>query len=126
MRARRKAGGAARAPLEKHIQKAILNALKWRKDVLAWRQNTGVARQQNKDGPQRFIRFGVAGQADITGVVLDGRRLEIEVKRPGQKPTEDQIRFGRRITEMGGIWFVATSVEHCIEQLDAALGKGAR
>lgn len=104
--------------------RAILQALSYRRDVLAWRNNTGGARFQNKEGGrQYFVQFGRKGQADITGIVADGRRLEIEVKVPERRDelSEHQEKFGEQIIAMGGIWFVATSVDEAIEALEEAL-----
>jgi len=53
--------------------------------------------------------FGLKGNPDITGC-LRGRRLEIEVKRPGNKPTELQKAMMDRWKAAGAIVFVATSV----------------
>ncbi len=105
-----------RPPLEKTIQKNILAALRATPWIYAWRNNVGNAR--TLDGKRRY-RFGLAGSADITGILApDGRRLEIEVKRPGLGQLRPaQVRFGQRILDMGGIYIVATSVEDVFEQL---------
>lgn len=50
------------------------------------------------------IRFGVPGQADISGLIgPDGRRLEIEVKTGTGKLHEGQKNFREMILDLGGI-----------------------
>ena len=94
-------------PLEKDIQRAILDYLAlFPQKCFAWRANTGAMKIDN-----RHVRFGIKGAADITGVLAGGRRLEIEVKRPGRKPDMHQRAFGESITRLGGLYLVATSVD---------------
>jgi len=42
---------------------------------------------------QRVVRFGMRGQADLTRIVPDGRRLEIEVKAANGRQTAEQKAF---------------------------------
>jgi len=67
---------------EKHIQNEILRAFGTLPCLRLWRANVGVARIGD-----RLIRFGIPGQADLTGILPDGRRLEIEVKSATGRPT---------------------------------------
>ena len=60
---------------ERHIQSEILRAFGTLPSLRLWRQNCGAARIGN-----RLIRFRIPGWADLTGILADGRRLEIEVK----------------------------------------------
>lgn len=101
---------------EHDIQQAILLALGQRRDLRLWRNNAGMA-----FGKGRAVRFGVVGQADISGILTGGRRLELEVKAPGERPTEEQVRFGSMITRYGGVWAVVRSVEEAIAAVDTAL-----
>ena len=57
------------------------------------------------------------GVSDIIGC-FKGRYLAIEVKRPGQKPTERQQSFLDRVNDEGGLSFVASSVEDVIKNLE--------
>lgn len=73
-----------------------------------WRANTGAAR----DRTGRVIRFGVVGQADISGVLAPhGRRVEIECKTATGRQTEQQARFQAMIEQHGGIYILARSVD---------------
>jgi hypothetical protein len=73
-----------------------------------WRMNTGVAQAGD-----RKIRFGVPGQADITGIA-NGRRVEIEVKSPTGKQRPDQKQFQSRVEAAGGIYIVARSLDDAL------------
>lgn len=109
----------APAPPEAEVQRAILDTLRFL-GVDCWRANTGAVAAEHK-GRSRFVRFGVKGQSDILGILPgSGRFLAIEVKRPGNRPTADQVAFLMRVNDAGGIAFWATSartVEHAIKAL---------
>jgi len=89
-----------------------------RRDVRAWRNNRGVARF---DG--RVVSFGINGQADISGIVMGGRRLEIETKHT-TKPSEDQLNFAAMIRRFGGLYILARSVEDVAKGLPDELRGG--
>ena len=91
----------------------VMEALSGRADVRVWRNNVGAA----KDG-KRFVRFGLPGSADITGILADGRRLEIEVKGPKGKLSERQRYFGEMIRAFGGVYIVVRSAAELIQKLN--------
>jgi len=91
---------------EKAIQNDVLRAFGTKRWMRLWRANTGVARIGN-----RVVRFGVPGQADLTGILPGGRRLEVEVKSPEGIQTDDQRNFQRMIERFGGVYVLARSVE---------------
>lgn len=90
-----------------------------------WRANVGVGWFANgqparKGDPGAYpVRFGVKGQWDISGILDDGRRLEIECKRPGKKLRHEQETWGRMIRRFGGV----TIPEATLEDVDRELGK---
>ncbi len=49
------------------------------------------------------------GVPDIIGMLRDGRFLAIDVKRPGEKATEDQERFLAMVAKAGGVSGTAES-----------------
>jgi len=102
---------------ERAIQTAILLDLGRDPRLRLWRMNTGVAFAA--DGHP--VRFGVPGQADITGILADGRRLEIEVKSATGRPTKHQENYRRMIESMGGVYILARSVEDARGGIDRAL-----
>lgn len=74
-----------------------------------WPSPTGAAYRNN-----RLIRYGLKGSADITGILIGGRRLEIEVKTGNAVQAENQIRFAKMIQKYGGYYHVARSVEDAV------------
>jgi len=101
-----------------------------------WRQNTGVAvplssvrkamnalRAGNYSlaytilAQARPIKFGVNGQADITGLLADGRRLEVEVKGKGGRQSDAQKAFQGIIERMGGVYVLA----RCVDDVERTL-----
>lgn len=100
---------------EKQLQHEILRVFGTRPDLRIWRANVGVARIG-----RRVVRFGVPGQADITGILPNGRRLEIEVKAPGGRQSEDQVNFQRMIERFGGLYVLARSLEDVRKAIEHA------
>lgn len=83
-----------------------------------WRSNVGVGwfangKPARKDDEGAYpVRFGVEGQADISGVMLpSGRRLEIECKTEKGRQSEAQENWQRMIERFGGVYVLARSVE---------------
>jgi hypothetical protein len=74
---KRSSPGADGRPLEKHVLKLVVDALRLDKRVARVERNqSGVFQDGN-----RFIRVGSKGKLDLTVYLLDGRYVEIEVKR---------------------------------------------
>jgi len=82
------------------------------------RQNTGGA--TNAKG--RLVMFGQAGNSDLSGMLSDGRRLDVEVKREGWLPSKargetakrwaKQLARLQKTNELGGVGFwVSDSLE---------------
>lgn len=110
---------AADSSTEKQIQADILGAVATRTDVRIWRANTGVARTMDF---RAVVRFGVVGQADLTGILLgSGRRLEVEVKAPGGVQTTEQKKYQAMIVKFGGVYIVAHSAAEAVAGVEAAL-----
>lgn len=111
---------------EREILHAILAYLRTRRDVVAWRQNSGVLKQGG-----RFVQFhGMPGCADIIGwrresrtdgvhivLITFARFLAIEVKAEGQEPTREQASFLELVRSHGGVAFVARSVDDVRREL---------
>ena len=91
---------------EKRLQNEILRAFGTKRWMRLWRANTGVAQIGS-----RVVRFGVPGQADLTGILPGGVRLEVEVKSDRGRQTEDQRNFQRMIERFGGVYVLARSVD---------------
>jgi len=102
---------------ETALVRACLEILRLHR-VMAWRQNSGFLKNQRG----QLIPMGPAGAADITGILPDGRRLEVEVKRLGNHPTDAQWRFLRAIETNRGIALVVYSAEQLDHELRRLLG----
>jgi hypothetical protein len=99
--------------LEQHLQKQILDYLRFKGIPCYKHQNAGI---RKPDGG--YIPTHTRGVSDIIGCLpKTGRFLAIEVKRPGNKPTAEQQQFINMINAAGGLAFVARSVEEVEEQL---------
>jgi hypothetical protein len=103
---------------EQELTKAIIDRLKLNPDCWVFRANVGVGRSGG-----RFVRFGLPGQADISGILRGGKRLELEVKLPEgkHKVTPEQQAFGEAILAHGGVWAVVKSVEEAVSVIQEAL-----
>ena len=104
-------------PSEQEIQKSILDWLRMN-GVFCWKQFGGGYFDQRR---QRYIPTGVRGVPDILGILPGGVFLGCEVKRPGQKPTDDQLAFLRAITDAGGIGTWVTGIEELERDLEPYL-----
>jgi hypothetical protein len=99
-------------PLERDVAAQVVEAFAMAGIVLE-RQNTGVGTYKNADGTERRVRFGRVGNLDWRAIV-GGRALELEIKRPGQRPTKEQLARMRRVNAEGGIAFWCDSAEVAI------------
>ena len=109
---------------EASIQAQILLTLGARPELCRiHRRNRGTAVNLQTG---RGVQFGdFPGAADITGILVDGRRLEIEVKGPKGRLTPEQRSFGEMIQRYRGVWLVARSVEEAVQAVEAAVRVGA-
>jgi hypothetical protein len=106
---------------EQQIQNQIRAALGELPDVRClWRNHTG--RVQDLNG--RWHTFGLAvGGADLVGILtVNGRgiALFIEVKAARGRLSDEQVHFGRAVTNAGAIHIVARSVQDVLDALDRA------
>ena len=95
---------------EKQIQNQILRTFGTRPDVRLWRANAGTA-SFGPPGSRRTVAFGLRGQADLTGILPGGIRLEIEVKGPNGRQSREQKFYQQMIERFGGVYVLAWSVE---------------
>ena len=118
------------------LQNKIIRAIGTRPELRIWRSHPGGATLQG-----RFVRFGIPGQADLTGILpvvqvlvcphCDGQlstpplgvRLEIEVKTESGRLSKDQQAFQGMVERFGGIYVVARSAEDVIRVIEGGLAK---
>ena len=109
----------AKTPLEKEVQAECLKWLNSRANIWAWRRTIGMFRS----GP-RIIRVNQKGQSDIEGIIKvrfgpshspplgsPGVHLEIETKRQGNEPTDDQSAWMLAVQAIGGIALWCNSLD---------------
>lgn len=97
---------------ERIIQHEIREALGLLDGCVFWRNSTGFAIHG-----ERRVRYGLAvGSSDLIGLV-DGRFCALEVKRPGERPTEDQRKFMNAVRVNGGFAAVVSSVTEAIDAI---------
>ena len=100
-------------PLEKHVLAAALKALRADPRVaFADRQQSGLF----QDG-ERYIRVGIPGKLDVVGMLEGGRYLELEAKRPGERPDERQALRIAFVLSHGGVSGYFTSAEEALALL---------
>ena len=94
---------------EKETQKAILEYLEYR-GVFCYRQNSGAFKTEAGG----FYRMGEKGAPDIIAVIK-GQFTGIEVKGPKGRQNENQKEFERRLTEAGGRYILARSLDDIVD-----------
>lgn len=73
-----------------------------------WPHNTGATATADK---KRFIRYGLKGSADISGILAGGRSLWIEVKTGDARQSRRQVDFQTMIEKFGGVYLL-TGTQH--------------
>lgn len=107
-------------PRETEIQADILEALR-ALGHFAWRQNNIpvpiiVGKERVFKGFRKSLTPGIP---DVMAVRKgDGRFIAVEVKRPGKRPSEDQMIFLDQVRRKGGIAIVATSIDDVLNHPD--------
>lgn len=121
------------AKSEARIQSETLIAVTALPDVMAWRNNTGMAWQGQRLSRSpgavvkiepgmvvlreaRPISFGLEGSPDIIGVMA-GRGFGLEMKAATGRLEESQPRFRRAWEKAGGLYGVPRSVEEALRIL---------
>lgn len=112
-------------PLERDVSRAIVDYFAAVYRITLHRRNTGAVKASYK-GKARFIRFSTAGQSDLWGILpKTGRHIEIEVKRAGKEPDDDQSSWLASCRNLGAIAFWANSVDMAVRELEKqAIGVG--
>lgn len=125
---------------EKAIQNEIMRALGQDPRCIIWRANVGYAVPMHtvkaaltmmKSGQfagaikllekAQPIAFGLPGQADITGILANGRRLEVEVKTDTGRVSPEQTIFARNMARMNAAHGVARSAADALAILEEGL-----
>jgi hypothetical protein len=90
-----------------------------KKQILDYLKARGIFHWVNQAGRIPGRKLLKTGIADILGV-FRGRMLAIEVKAPGEKPSDKQEEFIADVNRHGGIAFVAKSVDDVEHEFELA------
>lgn len=98
---------------ESEIQAKIREALGREHDLTLWRNNVGVAEMWSSAGKAQRVRYGLCtGSSDLIGLLApSGRFVALEVKKPGEQPTDEQSKFMAHVRQMGGFAAVVRSAD---------------
>lgn len=119
--------------IEVTFRKLVVKALPREIDGLrVWPQNTGtIVIPGTKTDPRRAFHSGVPlGASDVSGILSpEGVRVEIELKSPTAKLTEEQRLWGLAIQRLGGIYVLfrmtttdgPSELPRCVEAVRAAV-----
>src|SRR3990167_7357363 len=99
-------------PSEQEIQKSILEYLRIKKIVCFKHHSTGST---IRDGKAVFFAHSEKGISDIIGCTKEGRFIAIEVKKPGGRPSPEQLEFIEMVNKQGGIAFIAYSIQDVLD-----------
>ena len=98
---------------ETDISRGIRETLA-RLGVIVWRNQAGTMQGGR-------VHLAPKGTPDLIGVLPGGRFLGLEVKRPGQKPTEVQLQWQRDLIAKGAVCAVVTSVQEAVDVVRTAM-----
>ena len=109
------------------VQKAIVDAFRLKYRVaLVHVDSGGAGFRQGQGMGQGGHSATPAGFPDLVGVIPpEGRALYVEVKAPGNKPTDLQTRMLDLLRAKGAVAFWADSVSSALEQFEQALARRA-
>jgi len=108
-------------PKEQDVLNSVLIylAIEKQRGRVVWfeRMNSGATKYQDRNGRQRFVRYGFKGCPDIHGMLTDGRPLYLEVKKPSGRVKLEQQEFIDRAHAHGAAAAIVRSVEDAAEAI---------
>lgn len=109
--------------LESEHQQAIRLRLGSKGDLVLFRNNVGVLREETKSGKERFVRFGLLpGSCDLIGILKPtGRFFALEIKKARGRIGEKQQLFIELVREFGGFACVVRDVHEAEAAYERAL-----
>ena len=100
---------------ESQLQNAILDMLLQHHNVShAHVMTTGKIKGRGG----HWITLGYPGVSDIIGMTKTGKFFAIEVKKPGEKPTKQQLEYLEMVEDNGGLADWVTNVEDAKALID--------
>ena len=109
----------SRGPSANEITAQILLGVskRFNGQIILWRNNRIDAMAVGRGGRLRKVSAGINGQGDMTGILPDGRRVEIEVKAGKDRQSPEQESFGKMIASHRGVYLVTRDAEECLYNL---------
>ena len=99
---------------EREVMPAVMGYLAGHPKV-AWVSRINVGGSYY--GGSTYVRHGEPGMSDITGQLVDGRRLECEIKASDGTVSAEQQAWIDRVNLYGGVAFAAWSIDDVIRVL---------
>ena len=100
---------------EQAIQKVIIDYLKLKKYLVFKHRNVGIYKQATNSYIP--LSFGEKGISYIIACSPQGTFIAVEVKKPGGKPSPDQLRFLEEVKVRGGVGILAYSLDDVIKEI---------
>ena len=104
-----------RKETEQAVQKVIIDYLKLKKYLVFKHRNVGIYKQATNSYIP--LSFGEKGISDVIGCSPQGTFIAVEVKKPGGKPSPDQLRFLEEVKVRGGVGILAYSLDDVIKEV---------
>jgi len=107
---------------ETKISAEINDAIKARfpLDIAIDRHQVGLLKKG-----KHYVHCGTTGWPDRLGVILRGKNagkfVGIEVKKPKEKQSKEQVEFEDMLNAAGGFYLLVESVEQAIQRLEGIL-----
>lgn len=80
-----------------------------------WKRNTGAF----KTDEGHYIKYGLTGAADIEGLLVSGRHIEIECKTGTGRLSSAQQNFKAMILKYGGVFIEARGIREVLSEIEA-------
>src|SRR5262245_52738327 len=115
--------------LESKIQHDIMRVLGCLRDLIVYRNTVGHTDLYDADkGTHRHVTFGLCpGSADLVCMLrvehagrVFAQWVCLEVKRPGEKPKETQVKWAEAVRRMGAFVACVTGVEEALAAVQRA------
>jgi hypothetical protein len=68
----------------------------------------------------RRVKSPEAGRADLWGILRSGRHFEAEIKKPGEKPSDEQLEWLGDCARVGAVAFWTDSLDGFIKIIEFA------
>ena len=104
---------------ESDIQKSILDYLKIKHYVIFKHRSVGIYKQDT--GKYIPLAFGEKGISDLIACDPYGRFWAIEVKKPGGRPSQEQLDFLSRVRENNGVALLVDSLDQVLAYVESYL-----